>query len=76
MSITFRYEDVRKIILKRRRDAMRVVLSIRYRSKRYGRRNISDSLKLGLLALRHSNQYVEVIQWSRNVRDPRILRIR
>jgi len=77
IELTLKYDDLKELISMRRRDAMKIALSMRQESGRpHGRRDISSTLKLAMLAMRSLNQYIEVISWSRNVFKERLVRIR
>jgi len=77
MELTLKYDDLKGLINMRRRDAMKIALSMRQEAGRpYGRRDISSTLKLAILAMRSLNQYIEVVSWSRNVFKERVVRIR
>lgn len=77
MKLSLRYNDLKKLASMKRREAMRVALSLRQKIKRpRGRRDISDTLRLAMLAIRSLDQYIEVISWSRDVLKERVVRIR
>jgi len=77
IELTIKYDDLKELISMRRRDAMKIALNMRRGAGRpYGRRDISSTLKLAILAMRSLNQYIEVISWSRNVFKERLVRIR
>jgi len=77
MELSLKYDDLKELINMRRRDAMKIALSMRQKVGRpHGRRDISSTLKLAILAMRSLNQYIEVISWSRSVFRERVVRIR